>query len=49
MQYFYRKPLKRWKYLCRLLYQAQAQVLRHNEGGGGPGGDAVWDSQRYLC
>lgn len=45
----YRKPLKRCKYLCRPLYNAQAQVLRHNEGGGRPGGDAVWDSQRYLC
>lgn len=30
------------KYLRRRLPKAQAQVLRHNEGGGDPRGQAVW-------
>lgn len=36
-------------YLYRLLYDAQTQVLRHDEGGGCPGCDAVWYSQSHLC
>lgn len=32
----------RVKYLHRRLPKAQAQVLRHNEGGGHPRGQAVW-------
>lgn len=38
------------KYLCWSLYNSQSQILRHHEGGGGPGRDAVRYSQRYvLC
>lgn len=37
-----RSTLSRVKYLRRRLPKAQAQVLRHDEGGGDPRGQAVW-------
>ena len=34
-------PSRTCGYPCRRVQNAQAQVLRHDEGGGLPGGDAV--------